>query len=123
MNGIILFGHGARDIRWREPFYQLASLWKKCTPEVPVELAFLEMMQPDLQSAVKKLVAMKVQKISIIPVFFGQGGHLRNDFPILIEQCRKEFIGIEFNVSTAVGEDMGVLNAIIDFAKRSMANS
>ena len=123
MNGIILFGHGARDIRWREPFDQLASLWKKCTPEVPVELAVLEMMQPDLQSAVKKLVAMKVQKISIIPVFFGQGGHLRNDFPILIEQCRKEFIGIEFNVSTAVGEDMGVLNAIIDFAKRSMANS
>ena len=123
MNGIILFGHGARDIRWREPFDELANIWKKRHPEIPVEVAFLEMMQPNLQDAVAKLVSLKIQDITIIPVFFGQGGHLRNDFPVLIEQCRKEFTGVELNVSAAVGEDAGVLNAIIDFAQRRMTRS
>ena len=28
MKAIILFGHGARDARWREPFDRLATLWR-----------------------------------------------------------------------------------------------
>ena len=45
MKAIILFGHGARDSRWREPFDRLAGLWRDQNPNTPVELAFLEMMQ------------------------------------------------------------------------------
>ena len=41
MKAIILFGHGARDSRWREPFDRLAHLWRQQHPGTPVELAFL----------------------------------------------------------------------------------
>ena len=46
---IVLFGHGARDVRWREPFDRLASLWKVQHADILVELAFLELMQPALR--------------------------------------------------------------------------
>ena len=46
MKAIILFGHGARDTRWREPFDRLAALWKAQHSSIPVQLAFLEMMEP-----------------------------------------------------------------------------
>jgi sirohydrochlorin cobaltochelatase len=118
MKAIILFGHGARDARWREPFDRLAALWQAQHPSTPVELAFLEMMQPSLEEAVTALSAKGATKLSVVPVFFGQGGHLRNDFPVLLEECRGKFPNIQLSATPAVGEDLAVLQAIVDFGAR-----
>jgi len=120
MKAIILFGHGARDSRWREPFDRLATLWQVQHPGTPVELAFLEMMQPSLEEAVTSLVAKGAIQITVVPVFFGQGGHLRNDFPVLLEECRNKFPGISLSATQAVGEDLAVLQAIVDFGARAL---
>ena len=57
MKALILFGHGARDVRWREPFDRLAQKWKVQHADTLLELAFLEMMQPSLEEAVAALGA------------------------------------------------------------------
>lgn len=116
MKAAILFGHGARDSRWREPFDQLIQLWRDQQPQTLVELAFLELMQPSLEVAVESLVQKGAKDIVVIPVFFGQGGHLRNDFPVLLEQCRQRFPAIQLSATPAVGESPAVLQAIINFS-------
>ena len=115
MKAAILFGHGARDSRWREPFDQLIQLWRDQQPQTLVELAFLEMMQPSLEATVESLVQKGAKDIVVIPVFFGQGGHLRNDFPVLLDQCRQRFPAIQLSATPAVGESPAVLQAIINF--------
>ena len=120
MKAIILFGHGARDGRWREPFDRLATLWRTQHVDTPVELAFLEMMQPSLEEAVTSLAGGGVTQIAVVPVFFGQGGHLRNDFPVLLEACQKQFPGVKLSATPAVGEDLAVLQAIVDFGARAL---
>jgi sirohydrochlorin cobaltochelatase len=117
---IILFGHGARDSRWREPFDRLAGLWHNQHPEVLVELAFLELMQPTLEGAVDALQAKGATQITVVPVFFGQGGHLRNDFPALLEVCREKFPQVDLSATSAVGEDLTVLQAIVDFGASAL---
>ncbi|AWW50204.1 sirohydrochlorin chelatase [Polynucleobacter paneuropaeus] len=119
MKAIILFGHGARDIRWREPFDRLASLWKGQHPATPVALAFLEMMEPSLSQAIATLNARGATQIVVVPVFFGQGGHLRNDFPVLLEECRNQYPQVSLSATPAVGEDEAVLQAIVDFGARA----
>jgi len=120
MKALILFGHGARDARWREPFDRLADLWKAQHPKTPVELAFLEMMQTSLSEAIAKLVGLGAAQITVVPVFFGQGGHLRNDFPVLLEECRQQYPAVTLSTTPAVGEDLAVLQAIIDFGARAL---
>ena len=120
MKAIILFGHGARDTRWREPFDRLAALWKVQHSAVLVELAFLEMMQPSLEAAVTTLSSAGASEIVVVPVFFGQGGHLRNDFPVLLDACQKKFPQVALCATLAVGEDEAVLQAIVDFGARSI---
>jgi sirohydrochlorin cobaltochelatase len=120
MKAIILFGHGARDARWREPFDRLAALWQEQHPTTPVELAFLEMMQPSLEEAVAALSAKGATELTVVPVFFGQGGHLRNDFPVLLEECRGKFPNVQLNTTSAVGEDLAVLQAIVDFGSKNL---
>ena len=120
MKAIILFGHGARDSRWREPFDRLADLWRKQHAGILVELAFLEMMQPSLDEAVAALVFKGATQVTVVPVFFGQGGHLRNDFPVLLDACRAKFPNITLSTTPAVGEDLAVLQAIVDFGARAL---
>ena len=116
MKAILLFGHGALDARWREPFDRLAALWKAQHPDTLVQLAFLEMMDPSLEAAVVNLASAGASDIVVVPVFFGQGGHLRNDFPVLLNSCQEKFPSVKLSATLAVGEDEGVLQAIVDFA-------
>jgi len=120
MKAIILFGHGARDDRWREPFDRLAALWRAQHADVPVELAFLEMMQPSLEEAVSSLASSGATQVTIVPVFFGQGGHLRNDFPVLLNACQEKYPQLGLSATPAVGEDLSVLQAIVDFGARAL---
>jgi sirohydrochlorin cobaltochelatase len=120
MKAIILFGHGARDSRWREPFDRLVDLWHAQHTHVLVELAFLEMMHPSLEEAIASLVNQGATQITVVPVFFGQGGHLRNDFPALLSSCQEKFPQIALSATSAVGEDLSVLQAIIDFGARAI---
>ena len=117
---VVLFGHGARDVRWREPFDRLASLWKARHPNTPVELAFLELMQSSLEEAIASLVGVGATEVVVVPVFFGQGGHLRNDFPVLLTACQEKFPDVSLSATPAVGEDDAVLQAIIDFAAKAV---
>ena len=105
MKALILFGHGARDGRWREPFDRLTQLWKESYPEILVQTAFLELMEPSLEGAVEVLEQQGANEITVVPVFFGQGGHLRNDFPKLLEACQQRFSNLKLSATHAVGED------------------
>ncbi|RKP56709.1 sirohydrochlorin chelatase [Pararobbsia silviterrae] len=110
-HGLILFGHGARDARWKAPFERLQRMLATMHTG-PVSLAFLELMSPDLPSAVDAHVAQGCARVTVIPVFFGQGGHVRRDLPDIVAQCQARHPGIEIRCATAVGEDEGVLAAI-----------
>jgi sirohydrochlorin cobaltochelatase len=109
---LILFAHGARDPVWAEPFEALAARVRALSPETPVRLAFLELMQPDLETAAAELVAGGVQAIRIVPIFFGQGGHVRRDLPARIAALRARYAGVSFESAAPAGEDRTVLDAL-----------
>jgi sirohydrochlorin cobaltochelatase len=112
MRALVLFAHGARDPAWVEPFLRLQKLIEAQRPGVIVKLAFLELMQPPLPELVEQLVASGCREISVVPVFLGQGGHVRRDLPALIEGLRQRHADLDLRVAGAVGEDADVLAAI-----------
>jgi sirohydrochlorin cobaltochelatase len=121
LHGIVLFGHGARDPRWKEPFSRLADKLRAGYGDAgPVSLAFLELMEPDLGSAVAEQVALGCSAVTVVPVFFGQGGHVRRDLPAVIEVCRAAHPGVLISCSTAVGEDDSVLEAVALYCLRQV---
>ncbi|CAJ0775333.1 hypothetical protein LMG7141_00353 [Ralstonia condita] len=117
---LILFAHGARDARWREPFDRLRTRLAAQQPAVDVRLAFLELMTPDLPSTIDELAAAGTQRVTIVPVFFGQGGHLRRDLPALVAQCVQAHPTLSIHCADAVGEDDGVLDAIAGYCARQL---
>lgn len=114
-HGLILFAHGARDPQWAEPFLRLRDLTQGRTPDARVTLAFLEMMTPTLPQQVAELVRAGCARITVVPLFLGQGGHVKRDLPLMLEQLKTHYPGLDIQVAVAVGEDPRVLDAIADY--------
>ena len=120
--GLILFAHGARDPRWAEPFLRLRDRVAVQSPETPVAVAFLEHLPPDLTAAADDLARQGALAIRIVPLFFGRGGHLREDFPRVVAAARGAHPNLRFEVTGAAGEDDDVLATLARFALQAPAD-
>ena len=109
---IVLFAHGARDPDWARPFRQLALELAERLPGERVVLAFLELMQPSLAECVAALHGEGVQALRIVPVFFGSGGHVKEDLPRLTSEIQKRFKEMKITLEPPVGEQPEVISAI-----------
>jgi sirohydrochlorin cobaltochelatase len=114
-NAIVLFSHGARDPRWKEPIINVQKLMLTQNPDLTVELAFLELMTPSLEELIEDFFSRNINNVTLVPIFFGQGGHIREDLPKLIEACRQKYPLLNLTVKPAVGENIGVLQAIAKY--------
>lgn len=117
---LILFAHGARAASWAAPFQRLQQLTQESLPAVKVELAFLELMQPQLPETVERLIADGCRDITVTPIFLGQGGHVLRDLPLMIDALRVRFPQTHIKQVVAAGEDIGVLHALRDYCLRSI---
>lgn len=118
-HSLVLFAHGARDPAWAAPFQRLQTMTQAAMPQVRVELAFLELMQPDLPILAAQLAAEGIERITIVPVFLGQGGHVRRDLPRLVDALRVTYPAMAINAVDAAGEDAAVLQAIASYCVRA----
>jgi sirohydrochlorin cobaltochelatase len=114
-SALVLFAHGARDPAWADPFHRIIARVRRLHPQTRVELAFLESMQPDLASVIA-LLAPGFRRVSIVPLFLAQGGHLREDLPRLIDTIRRNHPGLRMDVAPAIGDSEELTDAIADWA-------
>ena len=110
--GLLLFAHGARDPRWAAPFEAVAARLERREPAVPVRLAFLELMPPTLREAGDALVRAGCERVDVLPLFLGAGGHVRNDLPALLAELAASHPGVQWRLQPAIGEFDGVVDAM-----------
>lgn len=114
--GILLFAHGARDPAWARPFEAVATRLRAQWPGTPVALAFLEFMTPDLVVAGQALAEQGCKRVTIVPLFLGSGGHVRQDLPLRVDALRAAHPGTDWRLAPAIGEHEAVIAAMADVA-------
>jgi sirohydrochlorin cobaltochelatase len=119
--GLILFAHGARDPRWREPFDRLIERVAR-RHAGPVSLAFLEHMAPDLTQAAIALAAAGAERVVVVPLFLGTGGHLRQDLPVLLAQAQGA-VRVPLTAVGALGEDEAAIAAMAEYCLRAASRA
>lgn len=116
---VVLFAHGSRDARWREPVEAVARRMTARRPEVPVACAYLELVEPDLPTAAARLIADGARSLRVVPLFLGMGKHVREDLPALVGALRAAHPDVVFSLAPAVGETTEVIDLLADIALRS----
>ena len=113
---IILVALGSSRPTWREPFDAIAQRVRILAPDARVELAFLEIMSPNVHEVVRQYAEQGIHHIRIVPLFFGVGKHVAEDLRELVEAVRAEFVEIELVIASAVGQSEVVREAMAKFA-------
>ncbi len=114
--GLLLFAHGARDPNWTLPFNDVARRIREREPTLMVELAFLEFMAPDLPTAGARLAALGCERVDVVPLFLGAGGHVRKDLPALLQTLSAAHATVQWQLRPAIGEIDSVIAAMADAA-------
>jgi sirohydrochlorin cobaltochelatase len=118
-SALVLFAHGARDAQWSEPFRAIRQAVAQRRPDLTVELAFLEIMQPTLGDCIARLVAGGHARITVAPLFLAQGGHLKKDLPRLLKDVSAKHPAANIEVLAPIGEVTELLNAISEWLVNS----
>lgn len=111
-DALILFAHGARDPEWAGPLTRLEARVRALAPQKTVRKAFLEFMAPSLAQVIDALVQEGAVRITVLPVFLAQGGHLKHDVPALLAHARERYPQCAFTLSLPVGEVPDVIDAM-----------
>ena len=108
----MLFAHGARDREWARPFEAIRDRIRAQRPELPIALAYLEIMAPTLEDAIERLAAEGASSIVVFPLFMAQGGHLKQDLPRILDDIRARRPTVPIALETAIGDVPELLDAI-----------
>jgi len=114
--GIILFGHGARNAAYVEPFRRIQDAMLARAPQAQVEIGFLELSQPTLEDAIAALIGRGIHDVRIVPIFFAPGRHILKDLPERAAAAMERHPELEITVSDAVGMNQAVIEAMAEFA-------
>jgi sirohydrochlorin cobaltochelatase len=118
-SALVLFAHGARDAQWSDPFRAIRQAVIAARPDLTVELAFLEQMQPPLDDCIAQLVESGHNRITVAPLFLAQGGHLKKDLPRLLRDLVAMHPAAKIDVLPPIGEVTELLNAISEWLVNS----
>lgn len=121
--GLLLFAHGARDPQWALPFEAVVARIAAKQPGLPVVLAFLEFMTPNLAEAGKRLAGAGCTEVAVVPLFLGAGGHVRKDLPVLLEAMSKQHPEVRWSLAPAIGEVDSVVQAMAEAALARVAGA
>jgi len=114
--GVMLCGHGSRDIGGIEEFGALAQKLRAQLPQFELEWGFLEFATPIIREGLDKLVARGCREILAVPGMLLAAGHVKNDVPSVLNRYQAERPGI----SIRMGRDLGVDPKLIQAAAASI---
>jgi sirohydrochlorin cobaltochelatase len=90
--GYLIVGHGTRSKAGQDQvrgvFNQMTQLdGADSLSGAPAELAFLELAEPDIPTAVERLFHAGVRQLVVVPVLLFSAGHARQDIPDAVESA------------------------------------
>jgi sirohydrochlorin ferrochelatase len=114
-NGLLLVGHGTRDARGLAEFEAVARQVAEMASEFLVEPCFLELAQPDIPTAVERLLQCGVRRLTVAPLLLFAAGHAKRDIPAAVDEAvggRRQAVG-GINHQVATGDRAAVADDVV----------
>jgi sirohydrochlorin cobaltochelatase len=113
---LLLLAHGSRQPEWARPFEAVLAAVRASRPELDVQLAYLESMQPTLAQALNDAGAAGCRQLHLVPLFLGAGGHLQRDIPQAVAEAQARHPLLTVQVAAAAGYSTAIVAALAAYA-------
>jgi len=120
--GIIIFAHGSRIESANEAVRAVAGELARSS-DATVLAAFLELGDPDLETAASRLVNQGASRVVIVPYFLTLGLHMERDLPRITERISLAHKGLEVRVAPPLDGHPALLQILRDRAQEALGNT
>ena len=100
---LLLIGHGSRSAAGVDEYWQFADVLRSEANGLEIGCGFIELAEPDLDTAIDALVSRGVTSIGAVPLVLLGAGHMKNDGPAALERGRRRHQGVRFEYGRALG--------------------
>src|SRR3954468_2632960 len=114
---LLLVGHGSRSAKGVDAYWDFAAVLQQEAPDLDVGCGFIELAEPDLDTAVDRLVAGGATRVVAVPLVLLGAGHLKNDGPAALARGRQRHPHVEFRYA----RDLGIHPAPLEVAGERIA--
>ena len=117
--GVMLCGHGSRDLGAVQEFAVVAGQLRAKLPFDAVEYGYLEFAKPIIRDGLDRLRAKGVTKVLAVPGMLFAAGHAKNDIPSVLNTYQAQNEGMTIDYGRELGIDPKMLRAAGDRIGRS----
>jgi sirohydrochlorin ferrochelatase len=117
VTGIAVFGHGSSVETANQAVRDFTVALGQRGGFALIEPSFLELGQPDLPEAVRRLVEKGATRIVVIPYFLTLGIHLKRDLPRIVDGLRAIYIGVGFEIAEPMDGHPALVEVLLDRAR------
>jgi cobalt/nickel transport system ATP-binding protein len=112
---LFIVGHGTRDADGVAEFRRFVDVVRDGAPHLAVSGGFIELAQPDLDTAIDDLVASGAASNGVVavPLVLLGAGHMKNDGPGALARARRRHPNIEMTY----GRELGVHPTVLSLAE------
>jgi sirohydrochlorin ferrochelatase len=100
---LLLVGHGSRSPAGVAAYWEFAAVLRTEAPDLHVGCGFIELAEPDLDTAVDRLVAGGATHVVAVPLVLLGAGHLKNDGPAALARARHRHPDVQFRYARDLG--------------------
>jgi len=111
---ILLVDHGSRRAEANALLEDIADQIRKRATETIVEVAHLEIADPDIGEGIEACVKRGAARIIVHPFFLGPGRHTTEDIPAEVERARQRHPNVQIGISEPLGSHAGLIDVILD---------
>jgi len=95
--GIVIAGHGSRDVDGVREFEALVELVRKRAPQHVVGHGYLEFASPTIGAAIENSIAKGVKQVAVVPGVLLAARHAKNDMPAELLEMTRQHPDIDFH--------------------------
>lgn len=116
----LLIAHGSRRAEANADLVRLAEAVRATNQLGIVEIAYLELAEPDIPAGADACVQHGARRVLMMPYFLSAGVHVRNDLQEFQEEFREKYPGVEFEVCEPLGLHPKLIEVVIDRLKEAL---
>lgn len=118
--GVMVCGHGSRDVEAVNEFQAVARGIKERLPQYETDWGFLEFATPVIRTGLDALRERGIRKVLAVPGMLFAAGHAKNDIPSVLNAYQAQNPGLSISYGRELGIDLKLIRAAGDRVEEAL---
>jgi len=112
----LFIAHGSKEPAAQAGFESLLASLDESLAPYPVAGAYLTLNKPSISEAIETAIKEGIEDFVIVPLFFFEGSHLKNDIPKILADLKLKHRLIDFQILPPIASIEGFSDWVVKSA-------